>query len=348
MSSTEALAPTRRGDTLRLLVLGGTQFIGRSVVEGALSRGWSVATFNRGRSGPDLPGVTAVRGDRWARTDLERFAESGPWDAVIDTSGYVPRNVLEVAEVLEPAVHRYLFVSTVSVYEGWPTQPLTEESPILPCPPDADETFGTNTEDGPTQYGFQKSGCEAAVLQVFGEARSTVLRPGVVLGPHEYVGRLPWWLQRVARGGRMLAPGDPERRIQPIDVRDVAGFALDAIATGIEGNFNLTGTRETTFADFLEACVKVTNSTTELVWTPDDVLLQHGVRQWSEMPLWRIAPGTWNVSADRARAAGLSTRPIAETARDTWEWMAGVTLAENDRSSEIGIDPEKEQRILNA
>jgi nucleoside-diphosphate-sugar epimerase len=331
---------------LRLLVLGGSQFVGRAIVAEALARGWDVTTFNRGRSGLDLPGVEAVRGDRGNRADLERLAESGTWDAVVDSSGYVPRNVLEVAQILKPSTRRYVFVSTLSVYEGWPAQPLTEESPTLPCPPDADETFGTNTENGPTQYGYQKSGCEAAVLEVFGTAGSTLLRAGVVLGPHEYVGRLPWWLQRIARGGRVLAPGDPARNIQPIDVRDIAGFAIDAVANGVEGAFNLTGSGEATFADFLVACAKATGAAPELVWTPDEVLLAHGVRQWSEMPLWRSSPGTWDVSSVKARAAGLATRPIAETVRDTWEWMRDAALEVNDRSAEIGIAPEKEQRIL--
>ncbi|SDL65996.1 Nucleoside-diphosphate-sugar epimerase [Glycomyces sambucus] len=331
---------------MRLLVLGGTQFVGRAVVAEALAHGWDVTTFNRGRSGRDLAGVTAIRGDRWDRSDLELLAEAEPWDAVVDSSGYVPRNVLEVAEVLEPSARRFLFVSTLSVYEGWPVQPLTEDSPTLPCPPDADETFGTNTENGPTQYGYQKSGCEAAVLQVFGAQRSALLRAGVVLGPHEYVGRLPWWLERIARGGRVLAPGDPQRSIQPIDVRDIASFAISAVENGVVGAFNLTGSGEETFGDFLDACVKATGAAPELIWTPDEVLLEHGVRQWSELPLWRVAPGTWDVDSAKARAAGLVNRPIAETVRDTWEWLRGVQLDENERSAEIGISPQKEQRIL--
>jgi 2'-hydroxyisoflavone reductase len=331
---------------VRLLVLGGSQFVGQAIVAETLARGWEVTTFNRGRSGLDLPGVAVVRGDRWVRSDLERLAAAGPWDAVVDSSGYVPRNVLEVAKILEPLARRYAFVSTLSVYEGWPVQPLTEDSPTLPCPPDADETFGTDTENGPTRYGYQKSGCEAAVLEAFGEVRSTLLRAGVVLGPREYVGRLPWWLRRIARGGRVLAPGDPERRIQPIDVRDLARFALDTVENKLEGAFNLTGTGEATFADFLDACAKATGAAPELIWTPDEVLVEHGVRQWSELPLWRIALGTWDVSSAKARAAGLSTRPIADTVRDTWEWMRTMELDENDRSGEIGIDPEKEQQIL--
>jgi len=343
-----APAWTRRGDGLKLLVLGGSQFVGQAMVAEALARGWNVTTFNRGRSGTDLPGVTAVRGDRWDRADLERLSASGPWDAVVDTSGYVPRNVLEAAEVLEPSVGRYVFVSTLSAYEGWPTQPLTEDSPVLPCPPDADETFGTDTENGPSRYGFQKSGCESAVGQVYGAARSTVLRLGVVLGPQEYVGRLPWWLHRIAKGGRVLAPGNPDRSIQPIDVRDVAGFALDTVTAGRAGVFNLTGAGDATFGDFLDACAKATGADSEMVWTPDEVLLEHGVGQWSELPLWRIAAGTWNVSTAKARAVGLSTRPLAETVRDTWEWVRATGLAESGIPAGIGIDGEKEQRILSA
>lgn len=331
---------------MRLLVLGGSQFVGRAVVAEALARGWDVTAFNRGRSGLDLPGVTAIRGDRWDRSDLERLAAAGPWDAVVDSSGYVPRNVLEVAEILEPSVRRFLFISTLSVYEGWPVQPLTEDSPTLPCPPDADETFGTDTENGPSQYGYQKSGCEAAVLQVYGTERSALLRAGVALGPHEYVGRLPWWLGRIARGGRVLAPGDPARSIQPIDVRDIADFAVDAAASGVAGAFNLTGSDEATFGDFLDACAEVTGAASELVWTPDEVLLEHGVGQWSELPLWRTSPGTWDVDSTKARAAGLVNRPIADTVRDAWKWMRDAAFEVNDRSAEIGIAPEKEQRIL--
>jgi 2'-hydroxyisoflavone reductase len=112
------------------------------------------------------------------------------------------------------------------------------------------------------------------------------------------------------------------------------------------GAFNLTGSGEATFADFLDACAKATGAAPELVWTPDGVLLEHGVRQWSELPLWRTSPGTWDVSSAKARAAGLATRPIADTVRDTWEWMRDAALEVNDRSAEIGIAPEKEQRIL--
>lgn len=157
------------------------------------------------------------------------LAAAGPWDAVVDTSGYVPRNTLDVARALAPVAGRYVFMSTVSVYRDWPLKPLSERSEVLYCPPDAGPDYGTDTEDGPTRYGYQKSGCEAAAVAAFGADRATILRPGVVLGPREYVGRLPWWLRRVAAGGEMLAPGSPDRTIQPVDVRDLAAFALHTI-----------------------------------------------------------------------------------------------------------------------
>src|SRR5206468_3170706 len=175
-------------------------------------------------------------------------------------------------------------VSTVSVYQDWPVKPLSEASPVLDCPPGADADFGTDTEDGPTKYGYQKSGCESAVLTAFGPDRTTILRPGVVLGPREYVGRLPWWLRHVAEGGSVLAPGRQDRGIQPIDVRDVAGFAIHAAGEELSGAFNVTAPIDhTTFEGLLSACAAVTKSNARFVWAPDDLLIREGVRQWSEL-----------------------------------------------------------------
>jgi len=272
------------------------------------------------------------------------------WDVVVDTSGYVPRNVLDVARVLEPVAGRYVFMSTVSVYAGWPVEPLDEGSAVLPCPPDAGPEYGEDTEDGSTRYGYQKSGCEAAAIEVFGADRVTVLRPGVVLGPREYVGRLPWWLRRTARGGRMVAPGSPERSIQPVDVRNLAGFTLDCIERERSGAFNVAAPvgRET-FGGMLAACREATGSDTEPVWVPDEELVRLGVRQWSEMPLWRTMPGTWQVDASEAAAAGLTCRPLTETVRDTWAWMVetGAT-GDHERAAELGLSPERERQILAA
>src|ERR1022692_3916173 len=283
---------------MRLLVLGGTRYIGHAIVTAALGCGWEVTTFNRGLSGADVPGVRALRGDRTEPSDLAGLVAEGPWDAIIDTSGYVPRETLAACVRLEPSAARYIFMSTVSVYRGWPVEPLSEASEVLYCPPDAGPEFGEDVEDGPTRYGYQKSGCELAVTRTFGAARSTILRPGVVLGPREYVGRLPWWLRRVAVGGRVLAPGSPGRSIQPVDVRDLAAFALGAAERSIASAYNVAAPiAGETFGGMLRACAEVTRSDAEFVWVADGQLVACGVRQWSEMPLWRTFPGTWQVSA---------------------------------------------------
>ena len=333
---------------MRLLILGGTRFVGHAIATAGLGRGWEVTTFNRGRSGADVSAAHVLRGDRTVPADLARLAGAGPWDAVVDTSGYVPRDVLAACRHLEPVARHYVFTSTVSVYRGWPAEPLTEASEVLYCPPDAGPEYGEDTEDGPTRYGYEKSGCELAVTTTFGAARSTMLRPGVVLGPREYVGRLPWWLNRVAAGGRVLAPGSPDRSIQPVDVRDLAEFAIRAAGHGIGGAYNVTAPvgRET-FGGMLRACAQVTRSGAEFVWVPDDQLLAHGVRQWSEMPLWRTFPGVWRVDSAAAHAQGLLCRPLAATVEDTWTWMQEDRApGDDERAGEIGLSRERERLIL--
>lgn len=334
---------------MRLLVLGGTRFVGHAVVSAAIGLGWEVATFNRGLSGGDVAGVRVLRGDRTQAADLAMLSAAGPWDAIIDTSGYVPHEVLASCRCLEPVAARYVFMSTVSVYGGWPVEPLSEASGVLYCPPDAGPDYGEDVEDGPTRYGYQKSGCELAVISTFGPERSILLRPGVILGPREYVGRLPWWLNRVAAGGQVLAPGSPARSIQPVDVRDLAEFAiLAAGGGGIAGAYNVTAPEgRETFGGLLEACAETTGSDAQFVWVPDEQLLAQGVRQWSEIPLWRTFPGVWQVSSVAAQAAGLSCRPLAATVRDTWNWMRDTAgPMDDERSSEIGISREREQQIL--
>lgn len=325
-------------------MLGGSWYLGRAVVEAALSKGAAVTTFRRGRTGTDVDGVVLVRGDRTIPADLDRLARSGPWDVVVDTSGYVPRESGVVARALEPVAGRFVFVSSVSAYVGWPVRPLTEASELLACPPDADGGYGFDADPGPSVYGFTKAGCERAVLQVFGDSRTVILRPGVILGPHEYVGRLPWWLRRLDRGGRVLAPGQPYRSIQPVDVRDVAGFAL----TAPPGVFNLTGS-SSTMAEFLTACAEtVGRRDATLSWITDEPwLAAQGVSQWTELPLWRAYAGTWAVDSRAALGAGFIPRGLRVTVADTWRWMqTDGGAVENERAHEHGIAPAKEAAVL--
>ncbi|MET8364707.1 NAD-dependent epimerase/dehydratase family protein [Micromonospora sp. NPDC049580] len=335
---------------MRLLVLGGTWFVGYSVVTTGIDAGWEVTTFNRGTSAPFSKAVRHIRGDRTRPEDVAALAAAGPWDAVVDTSGYVPRNVLDVAGALAPVASRYVFVSTLSVYRDWPVKPLSEQSEVLHCPPDAGPDYGTDTEDGPTRYGYQKAGCEAAALAAFGADRTTILRAGVVLGPREYVGRLPWWLRRVAAGGEVLAPGSPDRAIQPIDVRDLAAFALRTITDDLAGTFNVCApVGSGTFGELLAHCAHSTHTETSFTWVPDDFLLAQGIRQWSELPLWRTFDGVWNVDTTAAQAAGLRARPLELTVRDTWRWLVeSGDVSNHDRAAEIGISRAREAQVLAA
>ncbi|MFF2747734.1 NAD-dependent epimerase/dehydratase family protein [Kitasatospora sp. NPDC058048] len=340
---------------MNILVVGGGWFLGKAVVEEALARGWAVTTFNRGRSGVVLPGVRQVLGDRTSSEDLARLAAQGPWDAVIDTSAaeQPPRVVLAGARALESATERYVYISTVSVYAGWPDHPLAVGDRLMDGPADADSEYGKDPEGwlGPNlHYGRQKAGGERAVLAAFGEQRSWLLRPGVILGPGEYVGRLPWWLRRAERGGQILAPGSAGKGIQPVDVRDVAHFAVELAERPGGGVHNVTAPiGRDTMDSFLQACVEATGGRGELRWVTDRVLLEHGVRQWTELPLWRTNDGVWLVDSSSAYAAGFVCRPLEETVRDTWEWLqAGNVPVPHPRASAHGIDADRERTILAA
>lgn len=334
--------------SVRMLVLGGTRFVGYTVLEAAIRSGWEATSFNRGMSGLPPADVRVVQGDRLIERDLEQLASDGPWDAVVDTSGFVPRDVLMACEYLRPVTTHYVFISTVSVYRGWPREPLSESSEVLSCPADAGPDYGEDVEDGPTKYGYQKSGCELAVRSSFGLESCTILRPGVILGPREYVGRLPWWLRRIALGGRVLAPGDPTRFIQPIDVRDLADFVLLAISQPLAGTYNISAPQHRdTFGQMLQACAEVTGSVVKFTWVSDEKLLAAGVRQWSQLPLWRTFPGVWQVDSTSAQGRGLSCRKMLSTVADTWEWMkSGERNLADQRSAEIGLNPDLEHRIL--
>jgi 2'-hydroxyisoflavone reductase len=332
----------QQGRAMKLLVLGGSVFLGRQVVEEALRRGHHVTTFNRGQSGPDADGVEAVRGDRTLPADLEQL-RGRTFDAVVDTSGFDPRTVRRAVAVLRDVGH-YAFVSSISVYPGWPTAILDEDSPVFDCPPDA----GLGVP-----YGEGKAGAEQAVVEILGD-RGLLVRAGLILGPYENVGRLPWWLQRAARGGIMLAPGNPNRAMQLVDARDLAIWMLTCAARGVGGTFNATGPPgNATMSSWLGSCVEVTGSVARLVWADDDVLLRHGVEPWTELPLWTPDTaeyaGVWAASTARAEAAGLRCRPVSDTVADTWSWLRtqpDTALAPPRGLPAAGINPDKEQAIL--
>lgn len=339
----------RHDGGMRLLILGGTWFLGRTLAETALAQGWQVTCFNRGRSGRDVAGAQAVRGDRTVRPDVERLAEYGAWDAVVDTSVYEPPDATLTARALREAADRYVLVSTVSAYHRWPHEPVNEMSPVWPSRPDARESDpDVSAMPGPYAYGTLKSGCERAVTEVYGDD-ALILRPSVVLGPYEYVGRLQALLGRAARGGRMLAAGDPDQPIQPVDVRDVADFMLQLTEARVTGAFNVAAPAgHATYGDLLNACVGATGSKAVLDWADEAWLIEQNVRQWTEMPLWRTPVGTWRVDASRAIRAGLTCRPLPETVLDTWRWLQAEKPVTHERQPEHGLDPVKEARLLEA
>ncbi|MFG1879305.1 NAD-dependent epimerase/dehydratase family protein [Sphaerisporangium sp. NPDC049003] len=332
---------------MRVLVLGGTRFVGRTLVEQALAVGHQVTTINRGLTGHDVPGAEVLRADRENETELHTVTAGREWDWVIDTSGYVPKVVGNSARLLSGKANAYVFLSTVSVYPSWPAEPVSEDSAIYDCSPDMPGTAADEAHWTAAQYGTYKAGCERAVLEAF-NGHVTILRPGVILGPQENVGRLTWWLKRIKRGGKVLAPGDPAKSIQPIDVRDLAAFTLACLETETKGTFNVTAPEgHTTFGQMLAACLTVTSSDAELVWIDADFLVSHNVRQWTELPLWRTALGTWSVDTTRTLAAGLTSRPTRETVQDTYQWLSksGNTVA-HERQSHHGISPDREKELI--
>jgi 2'-hydroxyisoflavone reductase len=297
-----------------------------------------------------VPGARPLRGDRNCPADVSRLAIEGPWDAVVDTSGFMPTAVAATADALQPVTGCYVYVSTVNVYHGWPSQSLTDESAVYDRVPDVASVTAGDAERRATavQYGQLKAACERTALQRFGP-ECLIVRPGVILGPYEYAGRLPWLLRRMSRGGQVLAAGEPARPIQPVDVRDLAAFIIRAINHGLGGAMNVTAPLgHSTYGEMLTSCGEVTGGVAELVWVTDEWLSGQDVTPWREIPLWRTAAGVWDVTSTRAWAAGLTCRPLPETVADTWAWLSREEPVTHWRAREIGLDPEKEHRLLAA
>lgn len=328
---------------MKILILGGTVFLGRHLVEAALARGDEVTIFNRGRTSPELfPDVERLRGDRDG--DLTELA-GREWDAVVDTSGFVPRVVRQSAEVLRDALQLYCFVSSVSVYADFSASP-TENSAVKTLE-------DPSTEDVDQDYGALKAACEDVVRELCGN-RALILRPGLIVGPHDPTGRFTYWPVRVARGGDVLAPAPPERGVQVVDARDLARWTLDLAAQRRNGTFNAVG-KPTRLDQLLAACAKGAATSSEIEWVDESFLLENGVTPWTELPLW-IPGSDWIGHADvdvaAALAAGLSPRPLAETIRDTLAWARTLTgdpeRQEDGRYSVQTLTPERERALLAA
>lgn len=321
---------------MRLLVLGGTKFLGRAAVEAALERGHEVTLFNRGETNPELfPEAEKLRGDRDG--DLSAL-EGREWDGVIDPSGYVPRVVRASAELLRSSGH-YVFVSSGSVYAEPYAPGYDESAPTVELEdPDSEEILAN--------YGALKAACEDVVRDVFPDAHTNV-RAGLIVGPHDGSGRFTYWPLRIAAGGEALAPAPPERLVQFIDVRDLGIWLVHACENGVAGTFNASG-EPVALGKVLAACL----GDAQPVWVDETFLLEQGVGPWMELPLWVPASedAFLQMSVAKAVGAGLRFRPIEETATDTliWGQETGAQLVTETQYGTAGLDPAREAELLEA
>lgn len=315
---------------MKLLLLGGTNFLGPRLVEAALEQGHEVTLFNRGKRKAEVPvQVEQLRGDRDGELGVLAGRE---WDAVIDTSGYVPRLVQAAAQALSEAVERYIFISSISVYADFSKPGIDESFAVATL---EDESVEEITEE---TYGALKALCEQAAEQVM-PGRVLVVRPGLIVGPGDPTDRFTYWPYRVAQGGEMLAPGSPDERVQVVDVRDLARWIIHMAEEGKTGVYNTTGPEHPlTMGELLNECKAVTGSDAQFVWVSNAFMMEREV----DVPLW--VPdgyeGFGSVNCDKAISEGLRFRPLEETIRDTLAWRGqNVELR-------TGLKREQEQQLL--
>jgi 2'-hydroxyisoflavone reductase len=317
---------------VKLLVLGGTQFLGRAVVEAALERGDEVTLFNRGKTNPELfPEVEKVRGDRAVDS-----IPSGRWDAVVDTSGYFPRVVRASAEALRDSVERYLFVSSISAYASLSEGPNEDSKRAELGDMPIDEML-----PGYENYGPLKALCEDVVTELY-DRRALIVRPGLIVGPYDPTGRFTYWPHRVARGGEFIAPAPAHGQVQFVDARDLGTWIVDLCERGESGAFNATHP-SISWAELVDSCLRVSSSDGRPVWVEPEFLAEQGVGQWMELPLWlhgRDSAGMFRADVSRALAGGLTFRPLDDTVRGALE------LAETTDGA--GLKPERERELLEA
>jgi 2'-hydroxyisoflavone reductase len=329
---------------MKILIIGGTRFLGRHLVNSARARGHEITLFNRGQTNPDLfRKVEKIRGDR--ERDLDQLSgaalsvSKGRWEAVIDTCGYVPRVVKMSAEALKEKVERYVYISSTAAYADFGKVGIRESDPVATM---EDDTVEEVTQDN---YGALKALCEKAAQDVFG-INSLIIRPGLVVGPHDPTDRFTYWVRRIARGGDVLAPDRPDAPTQIIDVRDLSDFIITLIEQDVSGVFHVTGetvSLETVF----QTCKMVSGSDARFKWAPLDFLQQHNVSPWSDMPIWLpdsgIYAGFAYADISKALNAGLKLSSLNETVKDTLAWASELPA---DYQMKAGLEPEREQALL--
>ncbi|HYJ86759.1 MAG TPA: NAD-dependent epimerase/dehydratase family protein [Pyrinomonadaceae bacterium] len=343
---------------MKLLILGGTRFVGRHLVAAAVAHGHEVTLFNRGqhrtaKPSEHLANVETIHGDR--NSDLGKL-QGRRWNTVVDTSGYLPRTVRASAEVLSALVERYVFISSQSVYADVSVAGVDETAPLAMLTTEQLDQANAIDSSGQTSavtygkmYGGLKALCEQTVEGIFAN-RALIIRPGLIVGPDDYTDRFTYWVVRVARGGEVLTPGRPERFVQFIDVRDLAAWTLSMIERQETGVYNASGLpKHLTMETVVEECKLVSNSDASFTWASDDFLLQEKITPWSEMPLWfpeEAAPhlkGFMFINCDKAVRAGLTLRPLSDTIKETLIWREKYRPGEELKA---GIHSDKEQSLL--
>jgi nucleoside-diphosphate-sugar epimerase len=324
---------------MRLLVLGGTHFLGRHVASAALERGHDVATFTRGVSGAPPEGARPLHGDRDDPAALPAALDGWRPDVVVDTSGQTRTAARNAAAALAD-VGAYAFVSSLNAYRSWPPGPIGAEH---------DEPTWTTDDD---EYGPNKAASERILAAALGD-RFLTARAGLIIGPHDPLYRLGWWLDRIARGGRVVVPDALEQPIAVVDARDLAGWLVDVVERGESGAVNATGpTGMTTLGGLLELCREVTGGDAQFVRVPEAELLDAGVQPWVHLPMWLpadTARTAWDVDTTRARALGLPSRPLAGSVADTWAWQRQAGRPAPPSGRELpGLPTDLEARLLAA
>ncbi len=323
---------------LNVLILGGTNFLGPHLAEELHQRGHEITLFHRGTpSSHSLEYASHLYGDREGSL---KALEGKRWDAVIDTSGHLPRIVESSSKILSQATEHYTFISTIGVYEDFLTSNINESHPVAKLENENDEEI---TEKN---YGALKAKCEQ-VIQSYFPHHSLIIRPGLIVGPYDTTGRFTYWPRRIIKGGEILAPGDPKQQVQFIDARDLAKWIVDMIEKKSTGIYQATGpSTPLTFEQFLQTCMKHSQKEAQLYWVDEKFLLDQQVQDWTDLPLWlaskRNMPGFQKMDITKAIQAGLTFRPLSETIADTLSW----DLSQSNEKKFTGLEQEKEKKLL--
>ncbi|MDP5275392.1 NAD-dependent epimerase/dehydratase family protein [Chengkuizengella axinellae] len=336
---------------MKILIIGGTRFLGRYLVSEALAKGHEITLFNRGNHQHGFENVEQLIGDRSEQLDI---LKNRKWDAVIDTCGYVPRDVYLSTKTLADQTEHYTYISSISVYKDWILEGIDENYAVHTL---SKKKLEQITRGGsrfiPEYYGALKYMSEKEAENNL-VSKLLTIRPGLIVGKYDYSDRFTYWVDRIGKGGKVLTPGDPNQKIQLIDAKDLASWNLDMIEKKETGTFNATGiNRNLTMLELLETCREVTNSDAEFVWGSESFLLEHNVKPWSDMPLWipsehplegeeKPWKGSNAFNIDKAIEKGLTFRPLEETIEDLHKW----NQLRDKQINKAGITLEKEKQLL--